>query len=312
MSKTLGVLCAVFLFGAACSADPDPLAGESADDPKIDAGETSETAGDEGEQASATTEAPVATSGVGFDQALQNLVDGYGPFFDATLIDDVVAHGERSAGWLLSDLMRFYPLGSETSAALASGLGALGFEVDESDPWSSSTNQLIAENVAAPTEYDRLKVEVLTQVDDRWQALFSSPVDIDFRLLSWGGVFIDDREFGDARACFVKGCIPALDSPATTDAAGGSWYRDDAIVFGIVVDGEARAYPKHQMQVHEMVNDVIAGRRVAIPYCTLCGSAQAYFTDDVVDEPLVMRTSGLLSRSNKVMYDLNSQSIFDT
>ena len=44
----------------------------------------------------------------------------------------------------------------------------------------------------------------------------------------------------------------------------------------------------------------LGGRRLAIPYCTLCGSAQACFTDDVegADEMPVLRTSGLLSRSN--------------
>jgi hypothetical protein len=68
------------------------------------------------------------------------------------------------------------------------------------------------------------------------------------------------------------------------------------------------------MEVHEMVNITIGSRRLGIPYCTLCGSAQAYFTDSVpdgVDTP-VLRTSGLLSRSNKVMYDLLTRSVFDT
>ena len=63
-----------------------------------------------------------------------------------------------------------------------------------------------------------------------------------------------------------------------------------------------------------MVNDTLGGRDLGIPYCTLCGAAQAYFTDDVPDgvERPILRTSGLLSRSNKVMYDLNSKSVFDT
>lgn len=63
-----------------------------------------------------------------------------------------------------------------------------------------------------------------------------------------------------------------------------------------------------------MVNMTIANQRVAIPYCTLCGSAQAYLTESVPDgvSPLVLRTSGLLSRSNKVMYDLNTNSVLDT
>ena len=68
------------------------------------------------------------------------------------------------------------------------------------------------------------------------------------------------------------------------------------------------------MEVREMVNDTLGGRDLGIPYCTLCGAAQAYFTDDLpegVERP-VLRTSGLLSRSNKVMYDLNTYSVFDT
>lgn len=63
-----------------------------------------------------------------------------------------------------------------------------------------------------------------------------------------------------------------------------------------------------------MVNDTLGGRDLGIPYCTLCGAAQAYFTDRLpagVERP-VLRTSGLLIRSNKVMYDITSQSVFDT
>ena len=42
--------------------------------------------------------------------------------------------------------------------------------------------------------------------------------------------------------------------------------------------------------------------------------AQAYYTDQLpgTSGPLVLRTSGLLSRSNKVMYDLTTMSVFDT
>jgi hypothetical protein len=68
------------------------------------------------------------------------------------------------------------------------------------------------------------------------------------------------------------------------------------------------------MEVREMVNDTLGGRDLGIPYCTLCGAAQAYFTDRMpagVERP-VLRTSGLLIRSNKVMYDVVTSSVFDT
>ena len=92
------------------------------------------------------------------------------------------------------------------------------------------------------------------------------------------------------------------------------WLKDEDIVFGIAVNGAYRAYPRRIMEVREMVNDTLGGRHLGIPYCTLCGSAQAYYTDDVpagVDRP-ILRTSGLLIRSNKVMYDVNTFSVFDT
>jgi hypothetical protein len=128
-------------------------------------------------------------------------------------------------------------------------------------------------------------------------------------------VLIDDRELGDTDAC-ARGCIPALDDPAVTEAAGGDWYPDEAIVFGIVEGDEALAIPKHIAEIHEMFNLTLGDRRFGIPYCTLCGAAQAYRTDQAVEqgapEVPVLRTSGLLSRSNKVMYDLRSRSVFDT
>jgi len=68
------------------------------------------------------------------------------------------------------------------------------------------------------------------------------------------------------------------------------------------------------MEVREMVNDTLGGRDLGIPYCTLCGAAQVYFTDRLpsgVKRP-VLRTSGLLIRSNKVMYDVETYSVFDT
>ncbi len=95
--------------------------------------------------------------------------------------------------------------------------------------------------------------------------------------------------------------------------AGGDWYPDDRIVFGVEINGETRAYPKHIMEVREMVNDTLGGRDFGMPYCTLCGSAQVFLTDELngLERP-ILRTSGLLSRSNKMMYDLNTKSVFDT
>jgi hypothetical protein len=251
--------------------------------------------------------------------ALDDLWTSLGPELDT---DAIVALGESDdvrLAWLIADLMRFVqrapagPLLTEAAVALT-GIDLEADPVSRRSPWQSITDHLIAWDLPAPPDYREYKGRLFTIVEPAWQPFFDDEnATIDWRLTSWGGVRIDNRPLGDTNPCQL-GCIPALDDPPVTDAAGGSWYPDDRIVFGVVVDGKARAYPKNQMEVHEMVNDTLGGRRIGIPYCTLCGSAQAYFTDSVpegVDQP-VLRTTGLLTRSNKVMYDLNTFSIFNT
>ena len=227
--------------------------------------------------------------------------------------------GDPRLAWILSDLLRFFWSGEIHDAAVSAferltGARVADDPVADSSRWQSVTDHLIAWDLPAFDGYADYKARLFTLVEPGWQPFFDdADADIDWRLLSWGGVLIDDRELGDPNGC-PRGCIPALDDPAVTDAAEGSWYSDDGIVFAVVVGDEARAYPRHMMEIHEMVNDTLGGRRIGMPYCTLCGSAQAYFTDDVppgVATP-VLRTSGLLSRSNKVMYDLVTRSVFDT
>ena len=217
--------------------------------------------------------------------------------------------------WFLADMMRFVQVG-EMAAELMSAFARLtGVRLDSEthQPFVDAMNHLFAWDLPAFPEYDRLKADLYTTIEPGWEPFFEDNVSIDWRYVTWGGVLIDDRPFGEIAPC-PQGCIPALDDPPTTDAEGGSWYPDDSVVFGIVLDGEAIALPQNQMEVHEIVNLELGGRRLGIPYCTLCGSAQAYLTDSVPEEfePAVLRTSGLLSRSNKVMYDLLTLSVFDT
>jgi hypothetical protein len=241
---------------------------------------------------------------------------------DERALADLVAHGDARHAWYVADLMRFFGPG-ERGTELVDAFESLTATSIAADPdrersvWLSATNHLIAWDTPAYPVYRADKAGLFLLVEDRWEPFFADDdADIDWRLLSWGGVLIDDRELGDTDGC-TRGCIPALDDPAVTDAAGGDWYPDDAIVFGIVEAEEALAIPKHIAEIHEMFNLTLGGRRFGIPYCTLCGSAQAYRTDEAVtvggaDEVPVLRTSGLLSRSNKVMYDLRTASVFDT
>jgi hypothetical protein len=257
-------------------------------------------------------EVPTGPFDPGTIEALEAVWSELAVSVDSDEIRALGATGDARVAWLIADLMRFVGIGSATEAAKDALAELTGVRFDALVPWVAVTDHLIAWDLPAPPEYVDYKRRLFTTIDDRWEFVFIEPNAIDERVLSWGGVFIDDRPLGSTVPC-PSGCIPALDDPAVTTADGGDWYGDEEIVFGIVINGEARAYPRHMMEVHEMVNDTLGGRRIGIPYCTLCGSAQAFFLDDVAgfDEP-VLRTSGLLSRSNKVMFDLTSMSVFDT
>ncbi|MCY3850732.1 MAG: DUF3179 domain-containing (seleno)protein [Acidimicrobiaceae bacterium] len=237
-------------------------------------------------------------------------------------IERVGDSGDPRAAWLLADVIRFVRLGTvlDRFAEAWESLTGVSIPDGESD-WLFSTNHLIAWDVPAPPGYIDWKRQIFVGlVEPRWAPLFDDPeAAVDWRWVSWGGVLIDDRPIGETDAGCPRGCIPALNDPALTPASDGSWYPDDSIVFGVIVGDEAVAFPKNIMEIHEMVNITIGGRRLGIPYCTLCGSAQAYFTDDVapgIDTggygAYELRTSGLLSRSNKVMFEFHTMSVMDT
>jgi hypothetical protein len=80
-------------------------------------------------------------------------------------------------------------------------------------------------------------------------------------------------------------------------------------VVGVVLGGEARAYPLRVLNLHEMVNDVVGGARGGVPvgvsYSALCDAVVVF--DRRVDgegaAAVEFGNSGLLVSSNAVFYD---------
>ncbi len=113
----------------------------------------------------------------------------------------------------------------------------------------------------------------------------------------WGGVLQDG--------------IPPLRNPKMISPAKASYLNDKDIVFGISINGDTRAYPKRILAWHEMFTDQVGNVPVAGVYCTLCGTVILYKTEkDGVKYQ--MGTSGFLYRSNKLMYDKKTQSLWNT
>lgn len=149
-------------------------------------------------------------------------------------------------------------------------------------------------------EYAQFKKDLYSPIDPRFAAYFEGAekgATIRLDEIRWGGVKRDG--------------IPPLDHPKMISAPEASYLGDSDIIFGIEVDGEARAYPKRILAWHEMFRDTIGARSLNGVYCTLCGSMILYETDQngVHHE---LGTSGFLYRSNKLMYDQATESLWST
>jgi hypothetical protein len=73
--------------------------------------------------------------------------------------------------------------------------------------------------------------------------------------------------------------------------------------------GEVRGYPLAILTFHEIVNDTVGGEEIVVTYCPLCNSGLVFRR--VLDgEVLSFGTSGRLWRSNLVMYDRATRTLW--
>lgn len=103
-----------------------------------------------------------------------------------------------------------------------------------------------------------------------------------------------------------KDCIPSIDDPRFQSADGAAWLSPNDTVIGVEVDGESKAYPLRILNVHEIVNDELAGRPIAVTYCPLCRSGLV-FSRSVAGTRLTFGVSGKLIDANLVMYDRQTE-----
>lgn len=105
-----------------------------------------------------------------------------------------------------------------------------------------------------------------------------------------------------------KDGIPAIDRPTfeTVESASKRLAKQSPVIF-FVQGNVARAYPLEILIWHEIVNDIVGGRPVAITFCPLC-NASIVFERKVGDRVLDFGTTGKLRKSDLVMYDRQTES----
>ncbi|WP_261836527.1 DUF3179 domain-containing protein [Vibrio ishigakensis] len=109
-----------------------------------------------------------------------------------------------------------------------------------------------------------------------------------------------------------KDGIPALTDPKMLKGKEATYLESDDVILGLVIAGEARAYPLRILNWHEIVNDKIAGGRYVVSYCPLCGSGMAFKAEpkSFSKRSLNFGVSGLLYSSDVLMYDSETESLW--
>lgn len=154
-------------------------------------------------------------------------------------------------------------------------------------------------DLTVPPGFTHWKGLILGRIDPTFDNLLRDefPSTIRSEEIQWGGVMFNG--------------IPALDNPSMLTASEADYLQPGEAVFGLYLNGEARAYPLRILDWHEMANDVIGGIPVSIAYCTLCGAAIAYDGRGPDGTIYTFGSSGFLYRSNKLMVDRNTQTLWN-
>ncbi len=167
------------------------------------------------------------------------------------------------------------------------------------DDWASWIEWYGASALQPPPGFTGWKGKILAGIDERFAEFLrdDAPSKIRVEEIQWGGVRVDG--------------IPALENAAMLPAADATFLKPEEPVFGIELNGDARAYPLRILDWHEMANDVIGGVPVSLAYCTLCGAAIAYDGRASNGQTYTFGSSGFLFRSNKLMYDKQTRTLWN-
>lgn len=107
----------------------------------------------------------------------------------------------------------------------------------------------------------------------------------------------------------TKADIPALVHAPLVRARMATHMTPDEPVFGVEINGDARAYPLRILDRHEVANDRIGGVPVALTWCARCGAGILYRTDTARGH-LTFASSGLFYESNNLLVDRQTDTLW--
>lgn len=216
-------------------------------------------------------------------------------------IDTVVSAGDRRFIAVFIEMMRANEIRLLEGAGYRAHVEAL--EALSGQPfggdWYAWVEWYGGTDLTPPPGFTGWKGFVLGGIDPRFAGLLRDehPSSIRVEEIQWGGVVMDG--------------IPALINAVMIPAEQADYLTPQEAVFGISINGDHRAYPLRIMDWHEMANDVVGGVPLSLAYCTLCGAGIAFDGRASNGETYTFGSSGFLFRSNKLMYDHQTRTLWN-
>ena len=269
MAALMLTLCAAFA-GAACSSDVAPavVLPTAAATIAVAAEPAAPTAASASTPYAPTPGVPYAPTAdpalatpVGYDsnRAMYKVFPGFGMTSSRTYeaLDEVRRNRDKSLVAALVESMRFQSSANAREAA-ADTLRALTGESYGGEEWKQWMEWLgrHRDEYPPPDGYLDWKINLMRELDPRF-ARFLGParegaITVDPTEIVWGGVLPDG--------------IPDLANPTMISADEADYLAADERVFGVAINGDARAYPLRIVNAHEMVNDSVGGEPIALSW----------------------------------------------
>ncbi len=86
------------------------------------------------------------------------------------------------------------------------------------------------------------------------------------QVLQGGGPAFDPIRSDEIESILPEDAIPAITHPEYITVSAASDMREEEQVIGLSINGEARAFPTATLSSHEIVDDVIGGKAVAVTW----------------------------------------------
>ena len=171
-----------------------------------------------------------------------------------------------------------------------------GEEFVDSYGWST---WIVTERPPLPDGYVEWKGRLLSLVDPRYTELLSDDLLLAVRPdeLIWSRTAINEL-------------VPLVD-PETVHRLEERYLADDDIVFGVFLNGEARAYPQRILAWHELVIDEVGDRPLLITNCVPCGGTVIYGATASDGVQYELGNAGLIYRSRRLFTDAETNSLWD-